>query len=294
MKLFHILSSVGLFAVCLVGCGPETTTPSNSSSTNEFGDIMDASTWDYDDELPTNRDGAVAQAIDQYAIVVSTFTGDGAEESAAAALVTLSRQYPSLGQGLSIRKRSRGAVLTFGNYSGYKDPVAKNDMAMLRSIVTTQGMPLFGQVLLIKFKPPRDRNNLHPYDLWTARRDYPTIVPMFTLEVAVWGDFESGEFPKNRRQSSAEGYASELRARGFEAFFYHNDDSGLSSVTVGLFGPSSVDPETGFYSPEVEAMLSRFSERLVNGQPIMVYYDSNNPSLGSSVQRPCLAEVPVD
>ena len=85
-----------------------------------------------------------------------------------------------------------------------------------------------------------------------------------------------------------------MRKKGFEAFFYHNDDVGLSSVTVGLFGHNAVDAETGFYSPEVDAMISRFPVRLVNGQEVQEYFDPTNPSLGSNVQPPVLAEVPVD
>ena len=254
---------------------------------------MDISTWDMDEESPSILTNP-QQNKAQYAIVVATFVGDSSEQSAESARVVLANKYPHLGRNLSIRKRSRGTALTFGNYTGYDDPVAIKDMSTLRSLKSSNGSPLFGQVLLLKFKPPKERNNLHPHDLWTVRRDFPTLVPMFTLEVAVWGDFESGEFTPNRRRVAAEAYASRLRASGFEAFYYHNDDGAMSSVTVGLFGPTAINPETGFYAPEVDALLSRFPERLVNGQPIMVYFDPNNPSLGSSVQRPCLAEVPID
>ena len=167
-------------------------------------------------------------------------------------------------------------------------------MAMLRGVVTPQRRPLFVQVLLMKFKPPRSIQNLHPYDLWTVRREFPTMVPIFTLEVGVWGDFDSGQFPKAKRRQAAEGYAAQLRQKGYEAFFYHNDDAGLSSVTVGLFGHKAVDGETGFYSPEVDAMISRFPARLINGQEVLEYFDPTNHSLGSSAQPPCLAEVPVD
>ena len=293
-----------LFCVLLIpfsGCGPEVaiqSDSSHSSSPKQNGDIMDVSTWDSSSQAPTgNRQTVRANAIqqkDQYAIVVATFTGDASTESATAERNTLARQYPSLGRGLTIRPRSRGTALTFGIYESYEDSAAKKDMAILRSMKTPQGKLLFGQILLLKFKPPRQWQNLHPYDLWTVRREFPKIVPLFTLEVAVWGDFESGQYPTNRRHAAAEKYASELRSRGFEAFFHHNDDGGLSAVTVGLFGPTAVDPETGFYAPNVEALLSRFSDRLVNGQPIEIYFDPNNHALGSSVQQPCLVEVPVD
>jgi len=257
---------------------------------------MDVSTWGAND---TQGRGSVQPSVrapqqDQFAIVVATFTGDASRSSAVASINMLSQQYPTLGRGLTVRDRSRGTALTFGNYEGYQDPLAKKDMGILKAMTTPQGKPLFGQVLLLKFKPPRNWNNLHPHDLWTVRKQYPKIVPIFTLEVAVWGDFESGQFPIERRHATAERYAQALRAKGFEAYFLHNDAGELSSVTVGLFGANAIDPETGFYAPEVEALLTRFPEHLVNGQPIRVFFDPNNHSLGSSVQQPRLAEVPVD
>jgi len=300
MNRIPLCTFIYLLLTLIFGCGPVATSsdPAGTTAPSQNGNIMDVSTWDSNIPVAADKnqeDGSGSiQSKDQFAIVVATFTGDASHESAAASQSMLAKHYPTLGRGLTIRPRSRGTVLTFGNYESYQDSVAKKDMSILRSMKSPQGKPLFGQVLLLKFKPGRQLQNLHPYDLWTARREFPKIVPLFTLEVAVWGDFDSGQYPLKRRQTKAEQYASELRSKGFEAFFYHNDDGEISSVTVGLFGPSAIDPETGFYAPDVEALLSRFSERLVNGQPIQIYFDPNNHALGSSIQPPCLAEVPVD
>jgi hypothetical protein len=258
---------------------------------------MNISTWDFDG-MPANdyllNAQSSTQTNDQFAIVVATFTGDYHADSATSTRAQLSMQYPGIGTMLALRPRSRGSVLTYGDYTGYDDAKAKKDIAMLRQVPTAQGTPLFAQVMLMKFKASRQNETLHPHDLWTIRREFPTMVPIFTLEVAVWGDFDSGEFPNARRRAAAEGYANELRMKGYEAFFYHNDEAQMSSVTVGLFGHNAVDAETGFYSYEVDAMLSRFPVRLVNGEEVFVYFDPSNPSLGSSVQPPILAEVPVD
>ena len=135
---------------------------------------------------------------------------------------------------------------------------------------------------------------LHPYDLWTVRRDYPTMVPIYTLDVAIWGDFESGELPKNQRRSAAEQFAAYLRSKGFESFFYHDDEQQLSSVTVGLFDYKAVDAETGFYSWEVDALIEQFPQRLVNGEQFMEFQNPNNPSQGTRPQQPRLVEVPID
>jgi len=288
--------AIAFWVVFMVHCGSETTSSHIQREANQ-GDIMDTSTWDFDDANAGQQPFTApnySQTKDQYAIVVATFTGDQHAESATSTRAQLSMQYPGLGTMLVLRPRSRGSVLTYGDYAGYDDAQAKKDIAMLRRIPTAQKTPLFAQVMLMKFKASRHNERLHPHDLWTVRREFPTMVPIFTLEVAIWSDFDSGEFPNARRRAAAERYANELRLKGYEAFFYHNDEAQMSSVTVGLFGHNAVDAETGFYSYEVDAMLSRFPVRLVNGEEVFVYFDPSNPSLGSSVQPPILAEVPVD
>jgi len=293
----HLYSREASALLCafLTCCSPETKRVQSPKEVNR-GDIMDISTWDFGEGNPevVVQPQKTVQQKNQYAIVVATFTGDQHEQSASSTRQQLSAQYPSIGRQLKIRPRSRGSALTYGDYLGYDDVRAKKDIAMLREVPTARGTPLFAQVMLMRFKASRLTQNLHPHDLWTVRREFPKIVPIYTLEVGVWGDFDSGEFPKERRRAAAEQYASELRRKGFKAYFYHNDEAEMSSVTVGLFGPSAVDAETGFYSYEVEAMISKFPSRLINGQEVMAYYNPAKPELGSNVQPPCLAEVPVD
>lgn len=276
----------------LMGCSTETTQINTRSNSDE----IDVSSWDFGEfsEDDSGFHDHPATDEEQYAIAVATFTGDGHEKAARVALSELIFAYPSIGRQLKVRKRSRGTVLTYGHYAGYDDPAAKAHIEMLRNATTAQGRALFSQLLLTKFRPMRPKQSLHPNNLWTIRREYPTIVPIYTLEVAVWGDFDSGQLPSSKRRAAAEQYASELRTKGYEAFFYHNDDSELSSVTVGLFSYKAIDAETGFYSPEVEAMLARFPQRLMNGQPVLEYNDPTNHAKGTRVQVPCLAEVPVD
>jgi len=292
MTRIHRHCTLVVIALNLLHCSGGSETTSNAFIDNE----NDVVTWDFGEissEEHSTQD-APAPEENQYAIAVATFTGAGHENDARRVLSELMMQHPPVGRKLTVRKRSRGSALTYGNYSGYDDPSAKSDLVMLRRLTSTQGRALFSQLLLTKFRSVQLEQGLHPHDLWTIRREYPTIVPIYTLEVAVWGDFDSGELPRAKRRSAAEQYASELRAKGYEAFFYHNDDSELSSVTVGLFSYKAIDAETGFYSPEVEAMLARFPQRLMNGQPVLEYHDPSNHARGTKVQAPCLAEVPVD
>ncbi len=282
-----------MIGLWILGCAPETTTPAPKAQ----DDLLDLSTWDFGEVDVEETASPLTRSYEDdavYAIAVGTFSGIGHQESAKKALASLSMQYPRLAQQLQVRDRSRGSVLAFGSYEGYGDPNVARDIDTLKRIVNPQGKPLFGQIFISKFRTPLALRKLHPHDLWSIRKEFPTIVPIYTLEVAVWGDFGGGQFPTAKRRAAAEAYASELRARGNEAFFYHNDDRDISSVTVGLFGHNAIDASTGFYSPEVDAMLARFPERLVNGEQVLEYLDPHNQSFGTRVQQPILAEVPVD
>ena len=288
--------SVILAANLLIGCAPES--PMKVSKTAD--PLLDLSSWDFGDQESSNNGLHQTETTfsepdkSSYAIAVATFTGPASEANAQNTLINLKSQFPNLGARLQVRERSRGFVLAFGNYTGFGDSQAKEDILVLRNIVDKGGQLLFGQVLLTKFRTPLSKRRIHPNDLWSVRKDYPTVVPIYTLEIALWGDFESGQFPTVKRRRAAETLATELRNKGFEAFFLHNDDRGLSSVSVGLFNYQAVDAETGFYSPEVEAMIARFPERLINGEQIYEYLDSRNHALGTRAQPPVLVEVPVD
>ncbi len=298
MRALTLLLGFLLGLPALYSCTPETTTPTIPEAREDV-DIMDLSTWDFG-EVDLSQVRSAEQGHEktsnqaQYAIVIGTFTGEEHARAAATSRQQLAAQYPPLSRFLACRLRSRGSALTYGSYQGYDDPQAQNDIAMLRSIPDRQGGQLFKQLILMKFKPPIKQKALHPYDLWSVRKEFPTLVPIFTLEVAVWGDFESGQYPSSKRRAAAEQYAQELRLKGFEAYFYHNDEVDLSSVTVGLFGSRALDPETGFYSKEVDSVLSLFPARLVNGQQVFEYFKPSQPELGSSIQQPCLAEVPIN
>ena len=237
---------------CVVGCSQGTLQPTTAAN----DPLYDISSWDFGDLDQETQIGntSALHARDYpevYAVAVATFTGPQHTASAQGVLVNLQMQYPNLASHLRLRERSRGSVLAFGTYKGFDDPQAKLDIETLRKITDPQGRSLFGQVLLTKFRTPLTKREVHPHDLWSVRKEFPTIVPIYTLEVAVWGDFDSGQLPRDKRHRAAESYTDELRQRGYEAFYYHNDDSELSSVTVGLFNYMAVDAETGFYSPEV-------------------------------------------
>ena len=286
-----LASTLSVFLLLgLVGCGPEPAPPNKPTVVDQ----IDLSEWGYEEETDTIPVVNPESGKTTYAITVATFTGPHHNEAAREAASSFVLLRPDVGRMLVVRPRRRGSVLTFGSYSGYDDPAAREDINILRSIRLSNGRPAFGQMILTRFRSPRSMQSLHPFDLWTVRRDYPTIVPIYTLDVAIWGDFESGQLPKAERRNLAQNYAASLRSKGFESFFYHDDEKNLSSVTVGLFDYKAVDAETGFYSWEVESLLEQFPERLVNGEQFMEFRNVANPSLGMKPQQPRLVEVPID
>ena len=282
-----ILTVLLLFSI--QGCGPKSATSQQAAKAQE----IDLSEWGYEEEQKPAVVINPEAGTPIYAITVATFTGNYHAESAREAASRFVLARPDIGRQLVVRSRRRGSVLTFGSYTGYDDPLAKNDIKALRNILF-EGRPVFGQMILTRFRNPRSMQSLHPYDLWTVRRDYPTIVPIYTLDVAIWGDFESGQLPKSKRRTAAEQHAATLRSNGFEAFFYHDDELNLSSVTVGLFDYNAVDAETGFYSWEVDTLIQQFPARMVNGEQFMEFRNPGDPSLGTRPQQPRLVEVPID
>ena len=290
MVRFLIVFLIFSISCTLCGCGPETVPEKKPSQI----DKIDLSQWGYEEEVEPERVINPNSGKVTYAITVATFTGPHNAVAARDAASRFVLSQPTIGRMLVVRPRRRGSVLTYGSYTGYSDPAAKEDLKALRNVRLADGRKAFGQMIITKFRSPRSMQNLHPYDLWTVRRDYPTVVPIYTLDVAIWGDFESGQLPTEQRRKLAEQYAASLRSKGFESFFYHDDEKNLSSVTVGLFGHSAVDAETGFYSWEVDSLITQFPERLVNGEEFLELRNVADPSLGMRAQQPRLVEVPID
>ena len=126
----------------------------------------------------------------------------------------------------------------------------------------------------------------------SVRQLHPNVNPLYTLQVAVWGDFESGKLTLEQIHQKAEAYTTELRVKSFEAYFHHDDDQRLSVVTIGVFDRRAIDPQTGFFSPEVEALIHRFPAHLVNGEPLMEIKNRRDPRRSRQPQTPRLVEVP--
>ncbi len=227
-----------------------------------------------------------------FGIVLATFTSTAHADQAVEYRQKLGILLPSLDPGLRTHPDSRGSLVVFGSYTDWTDPDARADVQRLRNL-TVNNRQIFPQAMIAELKVPRDPGTVPDNELVSLRIKYPDIRTLYTLEIAVWGDFESGEYPPSRRRSAAEGYARALRQQGMPAFFHHDDARQMSMVTVGVFDYSAMDASTGIKSPEVERFVRQFPRRLVNGEPLIDLYDPQDPAKGGRPQPPRLVEVPL-
>jgi hypothetical protein len=118
------------------------------------------------------------------------------------------------------------------------------------------------------------------------------VVPLFTIKVATWSDFKSGEIPFAELQKKAETYCAELRLQGFEAYVKHDADDQSSTVTIGVFDSSAYDARSTLFHPDVEKIMKKFPVLLVNGEPLFMPPPRGLPN-AKPTAKPCiLIEVP--
>jgi hypothetical protein len=182
-------------------------------------------------------------------------------------------------------------MVAYGRYEGPQSADAQRDLAWVK-LLTLDDVPAFPRAMLTRVNLRPAAAGADPLALMSARLRHPRIDPLYTLEVAIWGDFESGKLSLAEIHREAERHARELRARGFEAYYHHDDDRRLSMVTVGLFDHTAIDQRTGLYGPAVEALMQEFPAHLVNGQELLEPIDGRRLQRGTRVQRPKLVHVP--
>lgn len=228
-----------------------------------------------------------------WSLVLGTFSNEAHEQAAHQMLANLPTIAPQV-QGARVHTTAKGSMVVYGKYTGRDDPRVAADETRLKAI-TYQGRPVFNRVILTRLDM-RMQGQLHPYDLLSARRAHPKVDPMYTLDVALWmsqTDDPKDRLPYDEAKRRAESYASQLRAKGDEAYFYHDDERQWSIVTVGLFDRRAINPRSGLFSEDVTQLMKRFPERLVNGEPLEVYKDPKRPSEGTYKQPAKLVLVPM-
>ncbi len=225
-----------------------------------------------------------------WTLVLQTFSQPGHRQHAATMVQELRTAVPQLA-GARVHTTSSGSMVIYGNYESAQDPAAQRDKEAIKKI-TIRDRQAFPRAMLTRIRLQPPPGAMHPYELMSVRQLHPNVNPLYTLQVAVWGDFESGKLTLAQIHQKAEAYATELRVQSFEAYFHHDDDQRLSVVTIGVFDRRAIDPQTGFFSPEVEALIRRFPEHLVNGEPLMEIKNRRDPRRSRQPQTPRLVEVP--
>ncbi len=234
--------------------------------------------------------GAPQQSSKQWSIVFATFASEAHQKAAA----TMVQQLPTVADELRaarVHTTSSGSSVIYGSYESPSDPAAQRDLKWIKNL-TIGELKIFPRAILSRIRRQPSPSSLPPTALLSVRQRHPHVDPLYTLQVAVWGDFESGQLTLAEIQRQAEAYALTLRAQGFESYFHHDADRRLSVVTVGLFDYRAVDSGSGLYSPEVEAMMEKFPAHLVNGEPLNELIDRRKPQRGTRVQEPMLVNVP--
>ena len=261
-----------------------------------LGDQRGVANLDFGDDWdlvssPDLPPAAQAPAGPIWTIVLQTFsTGD--HQAAARRMLS---QLPSIDPLLANARAhptAEASMVIYGSYQAPDDPAAQADLKLIKSISIGE-RPVFARAMLTRIDPRTAPGQFKPFELLSVRQRYPKVDPLYTLDIAIWGtNFESGELSLQQVQAEAEAYTRRLRTQGIDAYFHHDPDRGLSTVSVGLFDHRAINAESGLYHPTVDAFIRRFPARLVNGEPLRVYIIPQRPASGTEIQQPRLVLVP--
>ncbi len=229
--------------------------------------------------------------VPRYGICVGTFTSEAHRAEGNEYIRKLGLLLPGISEELSLYSETDLSMVLYGDFEGWNDPTVREATTKLRN-VRIQGRKIFETPILTEVMPPRDPATIDPIELLSLRIKYPEARTLYTVEIAVWGDFESGELSTDRRHRIAEDYARSLRSAGHQAWFHHDEIKRMSTVTIGVFDHRAVDAESGIRSPAVERVVEKFPMRLVNGEPLMIPVIRGDLGSGTRPQKPMLVEVP--
>jgi len=219
-----------------------------------------------------------------------TFQGDRQGQAAGVWAEQLGILIPPLKPDLGVHTGSKGSMVLYGHYDGWDDPKVADDMTALKNL-RVNGKRIFGPIIRTTVRPQRRSDQIHPHELLSLRMRYPKVRTIYTLEIEIWGDFDSGTLSDEARRANAESRVAQLRADGTPAFFHHDPISRLSTVTIGAFDEQALDVASGLKSIEVEQWQRKFPNRLTNGEQLNLPVQGR-PDLGAIPQRSRLVLVP--
>jgi hypothetical protein len=279
-------------------CGPESdslSTRSGDMGSGAGGTGSTATTDDWGTNWDPGRDrgsaDSTAGASTIWTIVLATFPS---EAGARAAADNMMRQLQTLAPQLDelwVHSAGSGSMVVSGRYDSVENPDAQAALHRIKA-VEIQGQPAFARAMLTRVKVRPVGLATHPLSLMSVRLRYPNLDPLYTLEVGIWGDFESGLLTLKQIHEKAEMQTRELRNRGFEAYFYHDNDKRLSVVSVGVFDRTAIDARSGMYGPALQSLMDQFPAHLVNGETLLEPIDGRDASRGTRVQKPMPVLIP--
>ena len=241
--------------------------------------------------LPSeNTSTAASEQKPEWSVLLMTFTEQGHAEAANATREAIAKRYPNLAAA-RVCALEKGSAIVFGNFIGLDDANAKPTIAMVKAI-EENGVKPFARAYLVRLQTTSNQAKQGPYDLSKVRARFPNVVPLFTVKVATWSDFQSGEIPFSELQRKAEAYCAELRLQGLEAYVKHDADDRSSTVTIGAFDSSAYDARSTLFHPDVEKIMKKFPVMLVNGEPLFMPPPRGLTNAKPSAKPCILIEVP--
>jgi hypothetical protein len=227
----------------------------------------------------------------RWAVILATFTQDDHADRARVWRDQLAREFPEL-SGAVVRNLGRGSAVVTGGWDGPEDKAAQAELKRVKAIERGGKRP-FALAMLSRTSMTDANAVVAPRDVRNLRAKFPKVRPLLTLQVAAWSTFGEKGVQYDEMRRAAERYCAELCAKGVDAWFYHDEDSETSAVTVGSFDRRAYDPKSTLYAPEVEDLMRRFPAHLLNGEPLMIPVDPTNPKGRMRPQACRLVEIPM-
>jgi hypothetical protein len=257
---------------------------------------------DFGDDWSTSRGGRDSRAGDvalagrrsYWSVLLQSFpASSGGHRARAMELIRrMSQVDPALAEAF-IHTDDRGSMVLFGRHASVDDAGAQEDLSFIKG-VTIREQPLFPRAMLTRIRQKLDARTLGPYELLSFRVTRPELRELYTFQIGVWGTFreyaERGErvLSWDEVKAAAEGDVRDLRARGYQAYYHHDEDKELSMVTVGIYDRTAYDAQSGLYlDPRLEQISREFPAHLINGEPVVMQQGRVEVP-----QRPLLVLVP--
>ena len=301
MAVVHAIPVAALAALLLfsaAGCGERTDERRALTGAGEMDDLE----WGEDDTprrasagnaSGTSRARADRASDVRWTILLRTFRPDDPAEAPITFIQSCASVEPRLGEAQVLR-RGPNPIVVFGDYPSAEDARARRDLDWVKG-VEFRGQRLLPRAILTRINLRHVRGEFLPNELLSVRQrpEFARIRSLYTLQVEVWGDFDSGTMTLDQVHRRAEERVRQLRREGYQAYFHHDDDQKLSTVCIDLFDAGAWDAQSGIViDPGLELLMAAFPVHLINGEPVEELIDPRNPRRGGVPQRPTLVEVP--